>query len=395
MKKEEEIFFRLIRIAIGTEERTLEPLTENEWFKIVGISLRQALGGIIMTGVELLPQESRPPKMVLLQMIGWANRIEDVNRRLNNEAVRVMKFFNDKGFRAMILKGQGVSELYPRPLRRIAGDIDIWLDGSRKDITQAVKAADSWATSVYHHIDSKKLSKEFEVEVHFTPSWMNNPLTNRKLQRMFRHWADEGFGMDIPLTALGASARVPTPEMNRIYILVHIYRHLLNEGIGMKQMLDYFFVFQTEMNDEERRLYKAQVRSLRMYRFARAVMYVLGRVFGMPERQMPVPPSEKYGKRLLEEILLAGNFGQYDSRMDRKKMDTEWGRFFQRTKRVLRFAADYPQEVLWTPYFKIWHYFWRRLKNRGLKQRRKAWDKMMSDRKKKHEKKEVHSNRGA
>lgn len=359
----EEFFFRLVRIALGNETGLPGKLTEEEWNCMANLSRKQALGGIIMQAIEKLPPEYRPPQKILFQWIGWTGKIENVNRRLNREAVAVSLYLEKKGFRSMILKGQGVAELYPNPLRRTPGDIDIWLDGTRKSIFRLARSVDPEATAVYHHIDMKRLSEEFEVEMHTIPSWMNSPLTNRRLQRMFRRWTQEGFGTELTLTGTESPVRVPPMEMNRIFLLVHIYRHLMTEGIGLKQLMDYFYLLKQGMTSAEREKFTEQVRELKMERFAEAVMYVLNRVFGLEERMMPVPPSEKYGKRLLDEIMLAGNFGQYDTRIERKGMDSEWGRFRERMKRIVRFVRDYPDEVCWTPYFKIWHFFWRKIHN--------------------------------
>ena len=97
-----------------------------------------------------------------------------------------------------------------------------------------------------------------------------------------------------------------------------------------------------------------------MYRFARAVMYVEQEVFGLDEEHLLVQPSEFYGRRLLEEIMLAGNFGQYDLRIKRQKDETHWHKFNRKVTRNFHFLTDYPEEVIWSPLFKMWHYQWRK-----------------------------------
>lgn len=37
---------------------------------------------------------------------------------------------------------------------------------------------------------------------------------------------------------------VPTLSFNVIYILSHLYRHVFTEGIGLRQLLDYYFVIE-------------------------------------------------------------------------------------------------------------------------------------------------------
>lgn len=363
--KEEEIFFRLLRTALGTGTAEGLRLTGKEWAGMAELAQKQALGGILMQAIEKLPPDSRPPKPLLLQWIGWTKNIESVNRQLNNEAVAVSLYFKEKGYRSMILKGQGVAQFYPRPLWRMPGDIDIWVDAPRRELARLARSADPKAEMVYHHIDMSGLAAHFPVEVHTTPSWMNSPLTNARLQRMFRQWKDTGFGTETALPDTDGSVRTPTLEMNRIYLLVHIYRHLMTEGIGLKQLMDYYCVMRLEMDATEKKTFTEQVHRLRMERFASAVMHVLGKVFGLERQRMPVAPSEKYGERLLEEIMRAGNFGQYDPRIRHDRLDTEGGRFYERMRRIARFVKDYPDEACWSPYFKLWHFFWRLRHNNG------------------------------
>ena len=85
--KEEEIFFRLLRTALGTGTAEGLRLTGKEWAGMAELAQKQALGGILMQAIEKLPPDSRPPKPLLLQWIGWTKNIESVNRQLNNEAV--------------------------------------------------------------------------------------------------------------------------------------------------------------------------------------------------------------------------------------------------------------------------------------------------------------------
>ena len=35
---------------------------------------------------------------------------------------------------------------------------------------------------------------------------------------------------------------IPTVEFNIIFQLTHIYSHLMNEGIGLRQLVDYYYV---------------------------------------------------------------------------------------------------------------------------------------------------------
>lgn len=355
----EQTFFRLIRLAIGTSDDVTVELDDKGWEAVFRMARQQTLTGVVLDGVEKLPKDKRPPMGILMQWIALVQQIEAGNRRLNSLAVKVCERFEQKeGRGCVVLKGQGNACLYPEPLHRVPGDIDLWVEGSREELVSYVRHYCPDVEVVYHHVDFPVL-KDTEIEIHFTPSWMNNWRINRRLQKYFRKNMSRQMSHHVELPEGAGKIPVPTSDMNRIYLLLHIYRHLFDEGVGLRQLLDYYFVLNIPCTEEERKQTVYLLRRLRMKRFASAVMYVLQEVFGMDDSRLLLPPSPVYGKRLLDEIMRAGNFGKYDVRILRKENETSWQKFCRKVRRNLAFLNDYPGEVLWSPLFKLWHYQWR------------------------------------
>ena len=426
------MFFELIRIAIGQQERLRSTPTAEEWKEAYDLAQRQTLTGIAFCGVQRLPEEQRPPRQLLMKWYMAAEQIRRKNEQMDRRTVAVANKFAEEGFPGVVLKGQGVAQLYrveqieSSTLKiedchpegdarendnendnenlgigkfsilnfqfsikeyRTPGDIDIWLFGERKDILRYVRRHVPNCKPVYHHVDFPVI-EGLPIEVHFTPSWMNSPFTNRRLQRWFKQftihnsaaqreqsqiylsYAEPARNLDTKyhnsqftissaasLTGTAGASMIPTPTLafNRVYILVHIYRHLFHEGIGLRQLLDYYFVLHQGFTEEERTETMRTLRSLRMQRFTAAVMWVLQEVFAMDDRYLLTDPNEEEGRFLLSEIMLAGNFGHYDERIKRSAKVTEWGLFCRRVGRNLRFLRSYPSEVLWSPFFKLWH----------------------------------------
>ena len=392
------MFYELLQIAIGNRDRFSQAPTEGEWRELFALAQKQAMVGIAFRGVEQLPGEQRPPKQLLMQWYMAAERIKRMNADLNRKALAVADKFRGEGFPGVVLKGQGIAKLYlvsneQRAMSgeqntkqnlsslifdlssyRTPGDIDIWLFGERKEILSYVRRHVPDCKPVYHHVDFPVV-EGLDIEVHFTPSWMNSPVTNRRLQRFFMgdRLEVKGDGLEVighlegntthyTLNAKQAYTELPVPNLafNRVYILVHIYRHLFAEGIGLRQLLDYYFVLCQGFTEEEREETMRVLRSLKMERFARAVMWVLQAVYGMEERFLLVAPDEREGRFLLDEIMLAGNFGQYDERLQHEQGESalHWG--WRKVMRNFRFVSSYPSEVLWSPLFKLWHLFWRK-----------------------------------
>ena len=133
------LFFELLRSGIGTGSELSATPTATQWEELFELSKRQTLVGIAFTGIEKLPAAQRPPKELLLKWYNHCQIIEKQNKVLNRQAVAVAKKFKEEGFGNIILKGQGIATLYPNPLRRTPGDIDIWLDTDRKSIMDYVR----------------------------------------------------------------------------------------------------------------------------------------------------------------------------------------------------------------------------------------------------------------
>ena len=411
------LFFELLQVAIGNRKMLTHTPTAEEWSELYTLAQRQTLVGIAFRGIEQLPELQRPPKQLLMQWYMATERIKALNADLDRKALAVANKFLEEGFVSLVLKGQGISKLYilrdndnvneninqssgrekltsasTLGVCRTPGDIDIWLHGARKDILKYVRRHVPDCKPVYHHVDFPVVDG-LDIEVHFTPSWMNSPVTNHRLQRFFKGYglrvkscgaavnrdcvAGEGLRVNRTEGTLTSSeatinrsvaafthySEIPSPNLafNRVYILVHIYRHLFHEGIGLRQLLDYYFVLYQGFTEEERAETMRTLRSLKMQRFTAAVMWVLQEVYGMDDRYLLTTPDEREGRFLLNEIMLAGNFGQYDERLQHERGEKALHWALRKIKRNFRFVRSYPSEVLWSPLFKLWHYFWRKI----------------------------------
>lgn len=361
MKKTEKVFFMLLRRALGTlmQQDNFPTLTGLEWEELYNLSKKQTLSGILLEEIKKLKTEQLPPKGILLKWFTNVERIKEKNKELNQIAVKVTEKFRKDGFHSVILKGQGIALYYPDPSIRIPGDIDIWLDGSKSEIIKYVRKYCPNEEIVYHHAEFPVM-KQCDIEVHFTPSWMNNYFKNKKLQQFFEKSKEQQFNHKVSLPDNEGFIYIPTAGFNRVYILLHIYRHLFDEGIGLRQLVDYYYVLKQECTDTEKEKSRQTIEQLGMKRFCCAVMYIMQEIFGLEKEFLIFAPSEQEGKFLLDEILRAGNFGKWDERIVRQQNETHLHKYFRKIKRNLRFLKSYPSEVIWNPVFRFWQYQWRK-----------------------------------
>lgn len=349
----------LIKVALGQADGLSHGLSVEEWDRLFETVRRQSLVGVCFSGVERLPGEQMPPKPLLMRWYGLTTRIESRNRLLDARCGELYRRLRHDGFMACVLKGQGVAGFYPQPLRRQSGDIDVWVrtgDGDlaadRQKCIGYVKRLTGEAKARYHHVEFDVFD-DVEVELHFMPTWLNCPLTNRRLQRWFEEVKAEQFSHRV------GEYSVPTDKFNAVYLLLHISKHILEEGIGLRQLMDYYFL----LAREDFRMDGQEVRTLfdrlGLRPTARAVMYVMKTVFGLPDERLLCEPDEKLGAFLIEEMMVAGNFGWYDPRLRNLHSEGVGRLFCRKQKRGWRFFRLNAGEVVWSPLFAIYQRIWR------------------------------------
>ena len=241
VSKQQQIFFDFLRFWIGSAKDIPSSLKEADWEELYAIAQKQCLVGVLFDGIKKLPAEHvGMKKELLLQWMAENQMLVKANVRLNDAAIQVSEWFRKKGFRTCILKGQGNALMYPNPYSRTPGDIDIWVEGGDKRVISFVRSISPHEKACYHHIEFPSY-KGVEVEVHYRPSFLLCFWHNRKLQKYYERVKEEQFSHRVMLGEQGEIA-IPTVEFNLIFQLTHIYAHLMNEGIGLRQLLDYYYV---------------------------------------------------------------------------------------------------------------------------------------------------------
>lgn len=357
-KRTSNILFSLIRITLGKEATLSESLPISEWKAVAEFALKQSVLGVLLPAIESLNNEKKLPLGIYSLWMLAAEEQRERYSMMKDHAASLAGQLNAEGLRCCVLKGAGLAAFYPEPALRQSGDIDIWVEGGYAKVLPYLRGKYKIKDLCYHHCEAR-IFKEVPVEVHFTPTWFNSFPKDRKLQKWFAAQADKQFGNFIP--ELGFA--VPLRSFNAIHSFVHILRHLLFEGVGLRQIMDMYYIL-SALSDEERGEVVEFVSEFGLERFSGALMFVLGDVFGLERERMLCEPDEVLGKRFLEEVMVAGNFGRYDSRNKIKEGDSVAKKAVLRLSRLTRYFVFCPSEILWAPLFKIWQYFWKKFLSR-------------------------------
>ena len=362
--------FLLLNYCLGKKVDMSMVVAKIDWRQLYTFASRQALLGFCFDGIERLTKEfSEELKQnpmgrdLLMTWMGAAQQIRRQNMKVNAVAGKLYSMLREDGLRCCILKGQGNALMYPNPYSRTPGDIDVWVNASREDITEYAKRHFNLEDDIrFHHLETTM--DGVPVELHFFPCSMNNPIYHARLQKWFRRNADLQCSNIVSLPDGAGDVAVPTTAFNVVYQLTHLYHHFFDEGIGMRQIIDYYYVVSMlNVNCEMLTWLQKDLKHLGLWKFAGAVMYVLHEVLGLAEEKMIAPMDEKRGTLLLAEILNGGNFGRHFTKYAGFTHQSMGKKYFLKIWRNMHFVRYYPAEALSEPIFRTWHFFWR-LKHR-------------------------------
>ena len=470
-------FFAFLKYCLGYKENMSRVIAGMNWHELYSFASKQALLGLCFEGIERLGEEypeelKRNPigRELLMTWMGKAQQIRRQNMKVNAVASKLFSMLREDGMRCCVLKGQGNALMYPNPYSRTPGDIDVWIDASRERIMEYAQKKFELEDDIrLQHLETSL--DGVPVELHFFPCSMNNPIYHARLQKWFRRNADLQCSHIVGLPDGAGDIAIPTTAFNVVYQLCHLYHHFFDEGIGMRQIIDYFLVVndfsknvfldtdflkqqdnyskitpslftlkegstshpdplssgareETALRCSEPLRYKdggpskvspdcagwdrldaigaskpspncagwdrlaieednsagsttavtssastaldvvqRELKHLGLWKFARAVMYVLHEALGLPEEKMIAPMDEKRGKLLLAEILNGGNFGRHFTKYGHFTQQGMAKKYFLKIWRNMHFVRYFPAEALSEPIFRTWHFFWR-LKHR-------------------------------
>lgn len=333
---------QLLRLSLGTSKELPGPISDEEWRSIYELMKHMRMGGVVFSAIESLPKDMLPPRKLMMEWYLHTELIGKKNQLINSEAVRLTELFAKDGLRSVIMKGPANARLYPNPMRRNTGDIDIWVEGGRDAVISYLrgKGVKSWSHLDYHHVQLKRNKKGVIIEVHFRPSSGNyNPITNNRIQKYLEN--------ELNTSSLCPDGfYIPSKKFDLVMQLAHIQRHFLGGDVSMRQLVDYFFLLQSS-TEEDRYEVSAQLPRLGLKRVGGAVMWILVHVLLLDEKLIVAPMDEKRGQWMLDDTLKKIIDHDKDVSVMKQFVKEE-----KRRLRMIRFAASetFVMDMEWWKY---------------------------------------------
>ena len=241
-------FFAFLKYCLGYKGDMSRVMAGMDWQELYSFASKQALLGLCFEGIERLgeeyPEELKQnpiERELLMTWMGKAQQIRRQNMKVNAVASKLFSMLREDGMRCCVLKGQGNALMYPNPYSRTPGDIDVWIDASRERIMEYAQKKFELEDDIrLQHLETSL--DGVPVELHFFPCSMNNPIYHARLQKWFRRNANLQCSHIVGMPDEAGNIAIPTTAFNVVYQLTHLYHHFFDEGIGMRQIIDYFLV---------------------------------------------------------------------------------------------------------------------------------------------------------
>lgn len=341
----------LVLLRAGLWERKIEelscfPLSAGEWKSLYLLSRQQTVTGIVFQGIQHLPEDFLPADELLVRWMAETDAIERKNMQMNRILESLVKWFAERGVQPVLQKGQGIARLYENPLLRECGDIDFYFD-SRQMFENAFSLVHQGNLQEKVHADQSVVYtwKGVEVEHHIRLLDLHNPFLQRYAKEL-----EQKYGYDRMSLEKGQEVKIPSPVLNLLLQSLHILKHALGWGVGLRQLCDMArscYKLHDEVESEE---IKKITLKLGMSRWHRLLHAFLVEHLGLPVAYLPYQEVASDSSPLLDIVWRGGNFGQYVAGHQRKPQSPLAGKWqtacaFQRNA---CFAFHYaPKEAFW------------------------------------------------
>lgn len=322
------------------------------WEEVMRVASAQALDGILVDAMALLPKEAQPTAVVKMPMIAKLLQVEKANRNMNDELLAFAEELDRRNIPYALLKGQGVASFYPNPRHRVSGDIDLYVPKEYyMEVNRGMLAFGGVrGEENRHHVDYTVRGVVWELHhcIHYFQK------DSRNLR--FMHYVDEAM-QEPPIYATieDAKVRMLPPMMNVLMLLSHILDHFYCQGVGLRQLCDYTLVLHHSFEDIDKDKLKIALDELSLTRAYRVFGLLCVQYLGLsPEKLMlqPTVGDKRMAERVMKDCLRGGNFGRNDH--NGRSTLWNWLTYYVRfLHRLFRYRGLCPSEALWWPLAKL------------------------------------------
>lgn len=305
-------FFALASAGLWEREVNIAKYGVIDYSEVYNLASEQSVTGLIAAGLEHVV-DVKHPKEELLTFIGGALQVEHRNKAMNVFVAELIENMRKAGIYTLLVKGQGIAQCYERPLWRVGGDVDLFLNDENYK-----KAADylrHLASTINEERPREKhlamIIDGWEVELHGRLYVGLSKRLEKELDSVYEEAFCEGdvrswmnSGTQVFLLSAGNDV---------FYVFTHILQHFYKEGVGLRQICDWCRLLFKYKDNLNLGVLESRIRNAGLMSEWKAFGALAVNLLGMPPEAMPLydksPRWSKKAKRIIDFILMSGNMG--------------------------------------------------------------------------------------
>ena len=310
--KYNDLFFALLREALWRCEDCLpSELSDKQAYTILRMAEQQAVSGLVTDA--LIRHDIKLPQALVFESVALQSQIQQANLYINKGLKRLVGLFNERHIDYAVVKGQTVAVHYPDPSLRQSGDIDYYCDKENfPKSQQAIKEA--WGIEADAHDSEHHVHYDYKgvtYEGHFALTSLYSSQKTNYWQRLL----DNEKGSEVTID--GKAVKTLSPTLHTLFVFLHLYSHLLELGIGLRQFCDLAMMLHACRNEIDHQLMKEHLKAFGITKAYKACGSILVDYLGLPANDLFFSLNEtdrRYGKKILDVVFYRGNMGHYNKR---------------------------------------------------------------------------------
>lgn len=285
-------------------------LNHEQFVKLQQASAKQTIEGLVMGA--LIRNNVKLERADALLAYSRTMMIEQLNHKVNAVAKELATILANDGIDYRIFKGQTLALLYPHPETRMPGDIDFYCVPNHFARAQQLLQK-AWGITLggeesMQHRDFSY--KDVPLEMHFCMMKFNSHAIQTYWERLLAEASIEQVSIE------GVAVNTLPPTLNVLYTFLHLYHHLVELGVGLRQFCDLLVLLHRHCETIDRVALEKHLRAMGFYRAFCAIGAVLINKLNLPANEFPFTISAsdaQYQDAILDIVFIGGNFGKHHS----------------------------------------------------------------------------------
>lgn len=252
MESSESDFISLVASGAGLTT-TLRLSSQPDWKRIYQLAEEHTVLGILADAISGNSQKGDDCLGVVKeQLFDDALEIVRRNKHVNEVLARLVAYLENNGIKTILQKGQGLAQLYPNPMMRMSGDIDLLIresDFERARVLLKQKAVETDVTRCFRDRHATYDIDGVEVELHASEfDSMHDGTYERYGALLNEMWErDERRTYQCE----GQTVYLAPATFDVFYTFLHMIKHYYLNGVGMRQLLDFSLALHKLKADRE------------------------------------------------------------------------------------------------------------------------------------------------